>query len=93
MSREIAAEHVQAALTQVLQKQEGELPDLTEDTKLFENLGLDSISTIQLLFKLEDRTGLEVDTEELSTEVFGTVGSLTDFVAAKLADATPSIEA
>jgi acyl carrier protein len=86
MSREIAAEHVHAALAHAVNH---ELPDLTDDTKLFEHLGLDSITIIQLLFALEDRTGLEVDADELDTEVFKTVGSLTDFVAGKLADATP----
>ncbi|MBY8888953.1 acyl carrier protein [Streptomyces sp. PTM05] len=81
MSREIAAGHVKAALEAALNK---ELPQLRDEDRLFETLGLDSVAIIQVLFVLEDRTGLEVETEDLVPAVFSSVGSVTDFVAAKL---------
>jgi acyl carrier protein len=87
MSRDVAAEHVKVALEQALQR---ELPELRDEDKLFETLGLDSVAIIQVLFVLEDRTGLEVDTEDLSPEVFSSVGAVTDFVEAKLAEGIPS---
>lgn len=46
---------------------------------------LDSMSVLELVYAIETRFGVEVDGEEVTVEVFETLGSLTDFVAAKLA--------
>jgi acyl carrier protein len=65
------------ALSAVLNQ---ELPDATEETKLFDNLGMDSTGVLGLLMELEDRLGIEVDPDELEQKHLESVGSLTDYV-------------
>nr|WP_202474362.1 phosphopantetheine-binding protein [Streptomyces sp. SID5466] len=62
-----------------------ELTELDESTRLFDDLALDSTSVIELLMGLEDSIGLEIDPDDLEPEAFGTVGTLTDYVADSLA--------
>ncbi|WP_318023299.1 acyl carrier protein [Paucibacter sp. B2R-40] len=47
---------------------------------------LDSMAVVSLITSLEEQLGIIVDDDEIDGETFSTVGSLTDFVAAKLAD-------
>jgi acyl carrier protein len=44
----------------------------------------DSMVVVSLITTLEERFGIAVDDDEISGDTFATVGSLTDFVAAKL---------
>ncbi len=46
---------------------------------------LDSMAVVTLITTLEDRFGIVVDDDEISGDTFATVGSVTDFVAGKLA--------
>ncbi|MEU0128140.1 MULTISPECIES: acyl carrier protein [unclassified Streptomyces] len=73
------ADALHEALAAVLNK---ELPELTPQTRLFSDLALDSTSVIELLMELEDTLGLQIDPDELTPEVFETVGSLTAYVEA-----------
>jgi diaminopimelate decarboxylase len=68
---------VRAELTRLL----GEVDDLTDDTTLFDELALDSLSVVHLIARLEERFGMHVDPHELDPAVMRTVGSLTRFVA------------
>ena len=45
---------------------------------------LDSMAVVGLITGLEDRLGVSVDDEDISGDTFATVGSLADYVAAKL---------
>lgn len=45
----------------------------------------DSMAVVTVVTMLEDELGLAVDDDELSADVFATVGTLTDFVEQKLA--------
>lgn len=45
---------------------------------------LDSMAVVSLITSLEEQLGVMVDDDEIDGETFATVGSLTDFVAAKL---------
>jgi acyl carrier protein len=56
-------------------------PELTEDTELPGDTGLDSLSTLELLMALEEATGVKFDPDIVDLGRFGTVGALTDFVA------------
>ena len=85
MNRTETIDHVRIALTTVLNREVGEM---SEDTRLFEDLALDSTSVIELLMGLEDTIDLEIDPDELEPEVFRTVGSLTDYIQAGFAKAT-----
>ncbi len=46
---------------------------------------LDSMAVVTLITTLEEQFGLAVDDDDIDGSTFATVGSLSDFVAAKLA--------
>ena len=46
---------------------------------------LDSMAIVTLISTLEERFGILVDDDEISGDTFATLGSLTHFVASKLA--------
>jgi acyl carrier protein len=53
-------------------------------TELLGNLPeLDSMAVLELVASLEERFGIAVDDEDVTAEVFETLGSLTAFVADK----------
>lgn len=44
----------------------------------------DSMAVVEVVAALEDRFGITVDGDEVTADIFGTLGDLGDFVAAKL---------
>jgi len=56
------------------------LPDVDEQTRLFEDLHLDSTTTLELLMAVEEAVGVEFDMEALEMDDFKTIGTLTDSV-------------
>jgi acyl carrier protein len=84
MERAQIIEQIRVSLEAALNQ---DLPELDEHTRLFEDLALDSLSVLELLMGLEDSIGLEIDPNELDTDVFATVGSLTAYVSARFARA------
>lgn len=74
-----------AALTNVLGRPLG---DPSDETRLFEELSLDSTSVLGMLMELEDAIQVEVDPDELEREHLATIGSITDFIQAQLAAQT-----
>ncbi len=57
----------------------------TRDTPLLGAVPeLDSMAVVTLITSLEERFGLTVDDDEIDGATFGSVGSLVDFVVAKL---------
>jgi acyl carrier protein len=57
----------------------------TRDTPLLGGVPeLDSMAVVTLITSLEERFGITVDDDEIDGATFGSVGSLVDFVAAKL---------
>lgn len=79
MNRTDLIKAISAALAEVMQR---EYPELAEDTRLFEDLHLDSTSILTLLMALEDAVGIEVDPENLVMDSFRTVGTLADYLEA-----------
>lgn len=60
--------------------------ELREDTVLFGSLPeLDSFGVVHLVTALEDRFDIRVDDDEFGADIFETVGTLSEFVDAKLA--------
>lgn len=47
---------------------------------------LDSMAVVTLITSMEEQLGIIVDDDDIDGATFATVGSLTDFVSAKLAD-------
>lgn len=74
---------ISETLTEVLKR---DLPDLTEQTRLFEELHLDSTSILELLMALEDRIGIEVDPESLNMDDFASIGTLVDYLSGQLGE-------
>lgn len=54
----------------------------TPEVRLFEELGLSSIKTLELLVALEEDLAIHVDVEDIGGADLETVGSLADFVCA-----------
>jgi acyl carrier protein len=75
-------DHLARSLTVILNK---EIPGFNAETRILEDLGLDSMRFIELLMSLEDTLGLEVDAETLEPEVFTTAGGFADYIADRLA--------
>jgi acyl carrier protein len=73
-------EAVICALTRVL---DTDLPELTEQSRLFDELGLDSTGVFELLMQLEELLDMEFDTDNLQMSHFATVRTLADFVASE----------
>ena len=64
----------------------GRTAGFTRDTALLGALPeLDSMGVVALLGGLEERFGLALADDEIEGAAFATVGTLTDFVAARLA--------
>lgn len=57
-----------------------DLPDIDEDTRLFDDLSLDSTSILGLMVNLEDALAIEIDPDSISEDHFATFGSLTGFL-------------
>ncbi len=54
--------------------------EITAETRLFEDLEFDSISTMQLLVAAEERFGFDSGDSEESLQAFETVGAFAEFV-------------
>ena len=63
----------------------GRTGSLSKDTRLLGSLPeFDSMAVVSVVTALEEHYGFTVDDDELDAETFETVGSLCDFVQAKL---------
>ena len=58
----------------------GRIPAITEDSRLVEDIDMDSLSTLELLMAIEERLGVSFDPDSVNMAAFPTVGSLADFV-------------
>ena len=76
-------DEVKAVLVDTLSIQD-RAGSITESTELLGNLPeLDSMAVLELVASLEERFGIDVDDEDVTADVFETLGSLTAFVAEK----------
>ncbi|MBW6436418.1 acyl carrier protein [Actinoplanes hulinensis] len=69
--------HVIDAVVAVLNR---ESVQVTEHTRLIDELGLDSTNVLELLMHLEDRLDAMIDSDTLEQDHFETVGTLADYV-------------
>lgn len=83
MTTALLLEEIKGALAEVLNMEADQAINL--NTSLFDELHLDSTSVLELLMTLEDRIdGLEIDPDELESDVFDTVGSLAAYIEKQL---------
>ncbi|HET9518011.1 MAG TPA: phosphopantetheine-binding protein [Actinoplanes sp.] len=68
-------------LPRVLRRQ---MPEITRDTTLMEDLAMSSTSGLELLLELEEELEIEISVEDLDRTHFATVGTLADYVAANI---------
>lgn len=83
LTPEIVCDGVRAILVKILGLAEPEA--VHESTRLFGQLPeFDSLAVVELMVALEHHFGIVMDDDDLSVDVFDTVGSLADFVVRKL---------
>ena len=58
-----------------------DVPALPETTRLFDELGLSSASTLELLLELEEDLDIQIDVEEIDQRDLESIGTLADFVS------------
>lgn len=75
-------EHLRESLSVILDR---ELPEFSAETRIIEDLGLDSMRFVELVMSLEDTLGVEVDPETIENDVFRTAGSLAEYIERQLA--------
>jgi len=58
---------------------------LEESTPLIDyGIGVDSVSTMELIVALEKEFGIEIDEAEVNIEIFRTMNTVADYVSGKL---------
>lgn len=82
MTNELTTTQTTRALAEVLAEiLGGGAERYTSDTELFGSLPeLDSLALVELITVIEDRFDLEIDEEDITAEVFGTVDSLAGYI-------------
>ncbi|MFF7988953.1 phosphopantetheine-binding protein [Kitasatospora xanthocidica] len=58
-----------------------ELPEIPQDACLFDDLGLTSAGTIELILELEESLDIQVDVEQITEDDLRSVTKLADYVA------------
>ena len=76
--RQRVVDSIGQLLPRVLKRDVGEIP---ESTRLFDELGLSSASTLELLLELEEALEIQIDVEEIDQDDLESVGALASFVA------------
>ncbi|KIQ66028.1 hypothetical protein TR51_14845 [Kitasatospora griseola] len=58
-----------------------DLPEVTENACLFDEVGLTSAATLELILELEDHLDVQIDVEGIDQDDLRSVGTLAGFVA------------
>ncbi|MFC5701162.1 phosphopantetheine-binding protein [Cohnella faecalis] len=78
MTREAVLNQLTTIIHQYL---EVEIPEtVTEESRLFDDLSIDSIMVLQLIVYIEEEFNVTVPEEDLDPSVFFTLGSLVTFI-------------
>jgi acyl carrier protein len=77
-TRQRVVDSIGTLLPRIINRDAAGMP---EDTRLFEELGLSSSKTLELLLALEEDLDIHVDVEEIDQKSLQSIGSLADFVA------------
>ena len=75
--RQRVVDRIAALLPQVLKR---DLTAVSEDIRLFDELGLSSLKTLELLLALEEDLGIQVDVDEIDRTDLVSVGAFADFI-------------
>ncbi|GGN56501.1 acyl carrier protein [Streptomyces kronopolitis] len=77
MDRQHMVGTIQSALSGVLER---EVPEVSEETRFFDDLHLDSTSILELLMALEEEVGFTVDPEEVDMDDFVSVATFINYL-------------
>jgi len=76
--RERVVDSIGTLLPRILKRDMATPP---EDSRLFDELGLSSSSTLELLLELEEALEIQIDVEDIEQDDLETIGTLASFVA------------
>jgi acyl carrier protein len=76
--RQRVVDSIGQLLPRVLKRDVGAVP---ENTRLFDELGLSSASTLELLLELEEALEIQIDVEEIDQDDLESIGALASFVS------------
>jgi acyl carrier protein len=83
--RERVLESIYAVLPGILTATCADGPELSDKTRLMEDLGMTSVATLELMLGLEDILDIQIDVEEIQPDDVACLGALADFIAAQMA--------
>jgi acyl carrier protein len=75
-------ENIHVVLPRVLARgADDAVPELSDHTRLMEDLGLTSVTTLELMLELEEALEIQIDVEEIEPADLACLGALADFIA------------
>ena len=83
-ARERVMEKIYVVLPEVLAADPAGRPELSEKTRLMEDLGMTSAATLELMLGLEDVLDIQIDVEEIQPDDMACLGGLADFIAGQM---------
>jgi acyl carrier protein len=85
--RDRVMESIHVALPRVLARDPGDVTlELSDGMRLMEDLGLTSVSTLELMLELEEDLEIQIDVEEIEPADLASLGALADFIAGHVAE-------
>jgi acyl carrier protein len=79
--REQIMENIQIVVPKVLALDAETAAGISEGTRLMEDLGMSSATTLELMLELEDALDVQIDVEEIEPSDLASLGALADFIA------------
>ena len=86
MKQAIKLTQLQQLLNQVLQIDK-RIDDMNTDTRLLELPEFDSMAAIAIISELEKQWGIQIEDDEISIDIFATIGDLLIFINQKVTPA------
>ena len=83
-ARERVMESIYVVLPEVLAADPAGRPELSEKTRLMEDLGMTSVATLELMLGLEEVLDVQIDVEEIQPDDVACLGGLADFIAGQM---------
>jgi acyl carrier protein len=85
--RDRVMESIHVALPKVLARDPADAAlELSDGMRLMEDLGLTSVSTLELMLELEEDLEIQIDVEEIEPADLASLGALADFIAGHVAE-------
>ena len=84
-ARERVMETIYVVLPGVLPVGPEGSPELSEKTRLMQDLGMTSAAALELMLGLEDVLDIQIDVEEIQPDDVACLGGLADFIAGQMA--------